>query len=127
MDRIEVGQIWEAQADGDTPPILCFVGKIDVFRAEAEDMRVVSLAIVPHPVARNIGWPIVDHIPLQETAFREAGLKFVKDGAQIGDRFQSGYTLWREKLDVGKASAFHSTPSAAYAGTVSAARQAMAE
>ena len=126
MDTIEVGQIWEAKADGDTPPILCLVGKVDVFRAEAEDMRVVSVAIVPHPGARQIGWPIADHIPLQESAFRKAGLKLVKDGAQVGDRFLSGYARWREKLDVGKASAFHSTPSAAYAGTVSAAQQANA-
>ena len=118
MTPIKVGQVWEAKADGDTPPILCFVGKIDVLKTSDEDMRILSVAVVPHPVAREVGWPIVDHLPVQEAAFLDADLKFVKDGAAVGERFQNGYDRWREKLDVGEVGVFHIAPSDAYAGVV---------
>lgn len=122
MDTIEVGQVWKAEAEGDTPPILCFVGQIDVFSTTEDDMHVVSIVVVPHPVAQEAGWPVVSHMPVHEAAFRDASLTYVKDGAEIGTHFQEGYARWRAKLDSGEAGAFHVAPSEAYVGVVSITR-----
>ncbi len=120
MEKVETGQIWKANAAGDAPPILCVVGKVEDFPIEGEaGQRVVSLSVIPHPKARESGWPIADHVPVLETAFHDSGLTFVKDGADIDTRFDQGYKKWHDSFGDSATSAFDVNVSAAYAKMVS--------
>ncbi|MCP5088993.1 MAG: hypothetical protein GY952_19610 [Rhodobacteraceae bacterium] len=119
MDSLKLGQAWVCSAVGSAPPLMCIVGKLDFFSEVDEESQIVSLCIVPHPEAKNAGWPKVDHIPIFESAFHTSGLKLAKDNVALGPDFEKGYSKWRMAFDQGKASVFSMPVSKAYEAVAS--------
>ena len=106
MEQYEIGQAWVSEATEAAPPLMSVIGAID----EVEDaagiiQRILSIAVMPHPAAREKGWTTVLHMPVTETAFAASGLRLTKEDVELGGPFIRGYARWLKEFDAQKAGA----------------------
>jgi hypothetical protein len=125
MEEILPGQVWVCAATDDLPPLMCIIGRIDVgsdLNSNRSSMRIVSLTVTPHPIAKKDGWPTVSHMPIFEEAFQKSSFRLVKAGVEPSSGFEAGYAEWASVFREGKAGAFDMSVGQSYAGVVSVSR-----
>lgn len=118
MAELSLGQVWVCNASQGIPPLLCIVGKLDVFGEEPDRDRVVSILVTPHPEAKKSGWPTVYHMPIFEHAFQRSDLRLTKHSVGLDQDFYDGYAIWLTAYHKGNAGVFSFSVSKAYSAII---------
>lgn len=112
--EIEVGQVWALASTGTVPPLMVFIGRIDVLHDEA----VASVLIKTLRDLDQADWPDVGHMPIAvQTSDIQLG-RLVREGIDLGADFERGFGIWWEKYQDGKARFFTDCIGDAYSSVV---------
>lgn len=126
MTDISPNQVWICAPQGEAPPLMRIIGKIDhITRPTTPPVatRVISLTVTPAPDARAQGWPVIAHMPIEAEAFHASGLHLTDHQSPPSPAFAEGYATWWAKVTQGRAGAFATPLAQAYLGVVSNARR----
>ena len=121
-EKIEPGQVWICDSIDDLPPLVCFVGRVDLPAHPERQSNIVSVFVSPHPKARENGWQKVSHLPIAEECFRQSALQLFKSGSDVPEVFERGYAEWKSKFHTREAGVFSVKLSEAYGGIAKAIR-----
>ncbi len=119
--EINAGQVWAFSATECLPPLLVFIGRIDVL----DDTAVASVQIKPHPKVSRAEWPDVGHLPVAVQASDIRSGRIVREDIQLGEDFKQGFEIWREQYQIGKAKFFTNEIMAAYSDAVAMRNEAL--
>ena len=119
--EIKAGQVWAFSSTESLPPLLVFIGRIDVL----DDTAVASVQIKPHPKVSRAVWPDVGHLPVAVQGADIQSGRLVREDIKLGEDLKQGFEIWREQHRVGKAKFFTDSIKAAYSDAVAIRNEAI--